>query len=815
MPNKSIYLNTIKAFEEEVGFTLIDREEMAQKLQEAWTKDNSQAKLDYLDTYRTLFRDVLKKWSDNEMAVAFQARSATMPNFKNCLLKTDATLKLCAMALIPELRENEDVLSHMTFGVIEPTNLKNEFVSVRTKYLQAKNSESAMKKHKEAVYNKYQGAWKQTLTRKITELVWDQEALRLMSEEEKLDYALALETYRDREKGTFDTKEKDLIDDALQAWKQMFGISKDEKFDEFLAGQYFQYGQEVGKPEWVEAQVNEAIAEYNQPLNPAKEEIAKYKEVETQTAERRRARNNPTTQITDDVAEAFGEFFMQEELPQEIAEAPIRKERVFFQEKVLEFNKTYTLSINQNKLLNSIEQLSALMIKASEEKRRYLSENSVVVIENGKETCYDVKEYHKEIIQKANEAFAKEVQRIEEERNRAQQEYKSMMEKLEQQSGIVEKEALEKLKRDQEKILKEKVKELDKDTKRATEKLKDDMSEAKGGIVIEKHGNKVKEHQASKYYETHETKKEQYAYGEYQRMFSRIFKDACKNIKEQNYSKGLVSDFSAVARDLDKLCKSAMYVSNIYDDEKNMEIIQKCTFGAIPAERLASTIEYIDGDSWAKEQHRDELWSKQTMGASKVLSTWKDEAKKNPKVKPAVRIKETLEQRLTAFNKGECTKKVMLDYMLAAESHLQTNYPSSFKRMMNFIQYNRVNDAVLKCRKALGLTEMMPLRSAMNSEYARLATYMSKEKVFKGIETRRGLVSSFKDEKLALEKEHQIVQDREVAKKVSALENLKASGREPISIPKLDERRIILFQEPRTKPVVPGAQLQPDLNKNK
>ena len=813
MPNRSIYLNTIKAFEEEAGLILIDREDMMQKLQEAWRKDNSQAKLDYLDTYRALFRDVLKKWSDNELSVAFQARSATKPNLKNCLLNTDQTLKLCAMSLIPELRENEDVLSHMTFGVIEPTNLKDEFVAVRTKYLNAKTSENAMKQHKADVYNKYQGAWKQTLTRKITELVWDQEALHLMSQEEKCDYALALETYR--EEGTFDTKEKGLIDDALQAWKQVLAIPNEGRVDEFLGGQYYQYAQEFGKPEWVEEQVNEAIAEYNKTPDPAKQEIAHYKEVETQTAERRRARNNPTTPITDDVAEAFGEFFMQEELPQEIAEAPIRKERVFFQEKVEAFNKAYTLTINSNKLLSSIEQLSALMIKASEEKRRYLSENSVVVIENGKETCYDAKEYHKEIIQKANEAFAKEVQRIEEERNRVQQEHKIMMEKFEQQIEVVGKEEVAKLKKDQEKALKEKVKELDKDTKRATEKLKDDMSVAKGGIVIEKNGNKVKEYQASKYYETHETKKEQYAYGEYQRMFSRIFKDACKNIKEQNYPKGLVSDFSAVARDLDKLCKSAMYISNIYDDEKNMEIIQKCTFGAIPAERLASTVEYIDGDSWAKEQFRDELWSKQTVGASKVLARWGAEAKKNPKVKPAVRIKETLEQRLTAFNKGECTKKVMLDYMLAAESHLQTNYPSNFKRMMNFIQYNRVNDAVLKCRKALGLTEMMPLRSAMNSEYARLATYMSKEKVFKGIETRRGLVSSFKDEKLALEKEHQIVQDREVAKKVSALENLKALGREPISIPKLDERRIILYQEPRTKPIVPGAQLQPNLNKNK
>ena len=57
-----------------------------------------------------------------------------------------------------------------------------------------------MKQRKEAAYNQYKGTWKETLTH-ITEVVKDEEALNGMSQDEKITYALALESY-------FEEKEK-------------------------------------------------------------------------------------------------------------------------------------------------------------------------------------------------------------------------------------------------------------------------------------------------------------------------------------------------------------------------------------------------------------------------------------------------------------------------------------------------------------------------------------------------------------------------------------------------------------------------------
>ena len=71
MPNKTIYLSTIKDFEKSVGFSVINQEEVAEKLQKAWKKDTTQAKVDYLVAYGEVFRDVLKKWSDSEFLHAF------------------------------------------------------------------------------------------------------------------------------------------------------------------------------------------------------------------------------------------------------------------------------------------------------------------------------------------------------------------------------------------------------------------------------------------------------------------------------------------------------------------------------------------------------------------------------------------------------------------------------------------------------------------------------------------------------------------------------------------------------------------------
>jgi hypothetical protein len=807
MPNKTIYLNTLKGFEASVGFSFIDGDDVAKKLQEAWKKDKTQAKVDYLAVYREIFRDVLKKWSDNELSLAFQSRSATMPNFKQCLLKTDETLKLCAMSLLPELRENEDVLSHMTFGVIDSTKLKDEFVDVRKKYLQMKASENAMKKRKVDAYNKYKDAWFKTTTRKITELVNDKQALSLMSQEEKIDYALALEYYRDddKKKFPFSIGEKDLIDDALRGWNRELGCTYGETLEEFVSNQYFQYAQTLGEQEWLENQVNEAIAEYNSTPNPAKEEIARYKEIiKVSDAE-----------TMDDVAEMVGDFFKQEELTQEIAEMPLRRERVFLQDKVTKFNEEYSLKINHDKVRTSVEQLSALMIKAREEKQRFLDENSVVVIENGKETCYDAKEYYKDTVYKANKAYMDEIQKIEQERQRAEQEHKTLLNKLEKQAQILNKDEIEQVKLDRQKVFQEKEATFNKALAKAKEKLQEELSAVKGGIVIEKDGNTEKQYKSKKYYETHETQKEQYAYGQYQQMYSRIYKDACKSIKEKNYSEGKVTDFSHVAKDVDDLFKSAMYLSNVYDNDKNLEIVQKCSFGGLSAERLASFAAYIDGDDWTKDQYHDTVWQKQSDKARKILAGWNQEAKTDKKVKPSIRIKQTLENRLKSFNKGEITRKQLLDYMVAGEAHLQRTYPSNFRRVLSFIQYNRVENSLQKCRAALGITANSSLRIEMNLEYIKLASSMNKEQIFKSVETRMGYSLGFNAEKMAFEKEHKVVQDRELARKKSELESLKSMDKEPFPIPELDERKLILNQEPRVKPIAPVQQQQPSLNVNK
>lgn len=911
MPNITIYANKIKELEENVGVSFINAEEIAQKLQESWGKDTTEAKLDYLATYREVFLGVLRKWSDRELSQAYSARSEKLPDFKNCLLETDKTLKLCAMALIPGLREDTDVLSNMTFGVMDTPRLKNEFVVARQKYLGHKESEKTAKKRKADAYVKYQNEWMQTTTRKITELVRDKEALRFMSQDEKVDYALALETYRnaDNLRRPLGSQEKELIDEALLLWKQELGVANGETLDEFVSGQYFQYAQKLGEPDWLDNQVNEAIAEYNKIPNPAQEEVYLYKEewgktiaaqqkkeveqileenvpVEPQQkeepkpeleenipieldendnafdrllaneegvavdenvymktltleVERRKERNeeeekkrlveerekqkikertNPTAEISDDTAEMVGDFFMQEELTQEIQETketPNRKERVFLQDKVAKFNEEYSLNMNHNKLRTSIEQLSSLMIKAREEKQRFLDENSVVVIENGKETCYDAKEYYQEKVDEANKTCAEEIQRIEEERQRAEKEYMKLLNSIEKNMGDLEQVTVERLKADNEKAFQEKNADFDKAIAKARKDLQESLSAVQGGIVIEKDGNKEKQYTAKRYYETHETQKEQYAYGEYQRMFTRVYKDACKNVKERNYPEGKVADFSHVAKDIDQLFKSAMYLSNVYDNDKNREIVQKCNFGGLSAERLAEFAAHIDGDNWTKEQHRDEVWSKQSGNAQKLLTEWQQEAKNNKKVKSGDKIKGTLETRLKSFNKGEITRKQLLDYMLAGEVHMRMSYPSNFSKVRHLIQYNRARNAMLKCRTAIGLTENSSLRIAMNEEYIKMAESMSKEKIFKSVEKRMDYALDFKTEKLAFEKEHQTVQDRELARKVSDLENLKAKDREPITIPGLDERKLILTQEPRVKPIVPVAQQQLSLNASK
>ena len=86
MPNKTIYLNTIKDMEKNVGFSFINKDELAKTLQSAWKDDTTDAKVNYLDKYRKIFRGALNVWAEREMGKAFYARSEEKADLKRCLV---------------------------------------------------------------------------------------------------------------------------------------------------------------------------------------------------------------------------------------------------------------------------------------------------------------------------------------------------------------------------------------------------------------------------------------------------------------------------------------------------------------------------------------------------------------------------------------------------------------------------------------------------------------------------------------------------------------------------------------------------------
>lgn len=818
MPNRTIYLNTIKDIHKSVGASFLNQENMMKTLQEAWKNDKTPAKVNYLTMYRKVFRGVLSVWSEREIKKALYSRSKKKPDLKTILLKTDAALKVCALSLIPELRENEDVLANMTFGGLTPEQLKKDFVDIRVKYLDEKEATEAMRKRKADTYAKYKPVWVKTSTRKIVELVRDEATLAKMSEEEKLDYALALSTYRDDLdlSRPLDALEKDMIDDALAAWKTELNIPKEMPLEHLSTVKYVRYADELGKDEWVETNIADAAAEYNKSPTPAKQDIENYKKQAKETAEARKEkeRTAPNKGVEDDTAEMVGDFFMQEELKEDIQKAPevraAEKERLFLEEKVIEFNQKYSLRVNKDKLRTSVEQLSVLMIKAREEKENFMSKDNVVVIENGETKCYSAKEYYKDEREKINKAYEDELQKLHEARAKAKKDFDATISSMDVNDSNMKDFHMDETQRKAmkemaENNLKEKYAQLDAQLAAVQAKIDDEMAAFKGGIVIEKNGNDVKQYSSSRYYETHETQKEQYAYGEYQKMYSRLYKDACKNLKAQNYPKGKATDFSAIAKDVDQLFKSAMYISKVYDNDKNIEIIQKSSFGGFTAEKLASFVVEQEGDAWLLNQSSEQAWSKQTAQAKNILAGWRNEERKNPKVKPADRIKDTLTEKCEAFKNGQISRKEMLDYMIAADSHIQSRYPTRWARGSSMIQYNREKNALKECFYAVGLLESDSLRVAMNEEYTKMAGSMSKEEVFKSISAKMNGSAMFKEQKESLAREHQVVQDRILAEKTAKLEELKAKDKEPISIPSLDEKKAILNQQPRVPMIQPHA----------
>jgi hypothetical protein len=285
-------------------------------------------------------------------------------------------------------------------------------------------------------------------------------------------------------------------------------------------------------------------------------------------------------------------------------------------------------------------------------------------------------------------------------------------------------------------------------------------------------------------------------------MFSKLYKDGAKNIKEKNYADCKKTDFSAVAKDVDRLFKSAMFMNGMYEDENNKDIIRKCALGGFSEEQLASFVGEFKGDIWAGAQMSDALWAKQSQHAKDILSKWDAEEKQNPKVKPADRVKAVLDEKRKLFEKGGITKKEMLDFTIAGQIHMQMKFPTNAAKFFSLLQSNRERKALLACRSALGLTEEASLRVAMNQAYLRIEKQTSsKEEIFHSMKVELNNTPTFKEEKKRLEEEHKIVSDREVERKKALIEELKEKDKEPMSIEELDERKAIVHAGPRVQPI--------------
>lgn len=815
MPNKTIFLNTINAFEETVGQTFIDRIDLEKRLQEAWKKDSTQGKVYYLEEYRNIFLDTLKVYADREISTAYRKNFAETPDLKKCLLKTDEALKTCAMSLIPELRNNEDVLSNMTFGESDPKKLKRSLSTLKTKYLTHKTAEDTASQRRPVAYAKFKETWeKGTSIRHIAEVVRNRETLNKMTLDEKIDYALAIDSYRKDKTHPLplDSKAEQLLDEAIDEWKKEIGCARDISIDEFVAARYFQSAQKLNDEEWLSKGVDDAIAEYDKTTNSAKKEIEQYKKLD-ESAKEEKARRESTVEapgVTDEGLEMVGDFFKVEELTQEIEEVPTQKANRYYEETVEKFNQEYSLRISKEVFRDSVGKVSNLMVKARQEKEKFLAKGSVVVIEKGEEKLYTSDEYFKDYIEERKKSHQDELERLQNERQKAEKERQAILDRVKNLPEYVDEETRKTLVEGGETAYEEKCAAIDREIERAKRTLEEDLEATKRGIVIEKDGNKVRQYSSSQYYETHETKKEQHAYREYQKMYSRCFKDACKHIREKSYLEGKNPDYSKVAKDADKLFKTAMHNRDIFEDSKNVEIIQKSNFGAFTVEQLAEFV-MEDQGSWALNQSTEQAWTLQKTAAKKIYAKIREAEKERPDVKPADRIKSLLERKKVAFQKGEISRKELLDYMIAADAHMQKDYPTTRSRFFSG-QYSKEKVAINLCREALGLEKNSSLRVAMNAEYTALAKKNTKDEIFSSLEKEVKAAPTFESQKKTHDSEHKVVQDKILAEKKASLAKLKELDREPITIPTLDERKVILFQEPRVKPVKAPLQIQQNLN---
>lgn len=769
MFNLNVFYNSIDTLEAVSGIKLLDREEFANQLLDAWEQDETQAKNNFLETYNRIFKETLKKWTESEFQNFHRTNAEEYPSLSRNLMDMERNMKNCALALIPELRHNsyEDVLFHMTFGNMEKTKIVGEFNDMARYFVGIKTNEDTAKWRQKTAYDKVKDEWKNMLVRNITDSAHDKNKLQAMSQDEKIDYLCALNEYKTEMLGTekevdgkvvpavrkISDKEVDLIDSAISSLMDDVKFDKTISLDENIAGIYYKRGQLLNDKEKVREEVNKAVEELNKNANIAQNDVEKYNaSVDTiKEFKSKRERVVDVKEVTDDTLEAVAEMFSIEEKKVELAD-DVAKEKKFLDDKVEAFNKKYGIELSEDKFYTSIDQLSRMMMSAERQKEEFLDGENVVIIQGGKEKCYNSRTYYEQV-------FLKE--------------------------------------------------EANKDSNITYEKfLKTEYYKNYAGRVFEINGEQVRSFKASEYFETRETSSEEYVYGEYQSLYASIYKETCEKNKARGYANAKETNFTVVTKHVNELFKSAMFATHLYDNPNNRVIVEKCSFGGFTIEQLSNIANSAKGGAWALNQKSDEAWRIQSEGSKSILSEW-TKNEKSVGIRTSVsRIQSDLNAKIDAYKNGEINKKELIENTIAGEAHLNSRFDTRRKKFFSFIQYRKELNVLKQCRETLRLHENDSLRVALSNEYVAIANRMNNEKIFNSVSKAVEESPTYENDKERLTAEHKTVKDAVMAEKQRELDEMLSKGREPIEIPELDERRNIVNGEPRSKAIVEQPNLQ-------
>lgn len=745
MPNNIIFNNCINNIESTLGIT-VDRQEWKELFEEGWKNDLSDNKQVFYKNYKNLFSKTLNQAVKKAVEENYLSKSDKVIDFGEKLSCLDSNIKTCAMAFISEIREDKKNLSAISFGGKNVNDLSAEITSVTHEYSTHKKAEQAVESRREIAYNKYEKDWALKPVRNITSVAFDDKKLSDLSQEEKIDYVLALMIYKDQMSGkkvTLNSKEivghkrlgeheEGLVNSAIDQLFKDLKWDKTASLTDNLAPLYYEQGAKINDKGRINEQVSKPVNNYRKSLDLAEKEINDFNKllIDT-TAFKKEQESKPKKEFSakeeEEMALAVGDMFAVIDSENELKNDK-KIEPEYLNQKISSFNAVYNLRVNPQKLRSSVEQLARLTMIAKSQKENFLDPDTVVVIKNGKERFFNKKSYLKD------------------------------------------------------------------------ERNKDKKFE--GGFVIERKDKTVRRYDAKEYYKTHLTQKESYVVQEIKKTYGQMFAEACSKAKIRNYASGRPTDFAQIAKNVDDLFKTVLYDAGIYKNDNRKEVADKFSFGGFTAEELTQIATKVNGGDWELDQKSEKAWNLQNEGSKRILNNWLKKEAGDFFVRSSVnRVQKSLSVYKKEFENGIIDKKRLLEYTIAGEAHLNKKFNTGGKKVFSFIQYRKEKNAINECRKVLGLTEKQPLRAELTKVYEQANLKMSKDNVLQSMQKVMSESLDFKKTKERLDKEHEFVRDRAQKQRQEDLDKLIASGREPLNIEALNEKNAIVNAQPRGEKV--------------